>query len=142
MRTLTQGVSLSDSQRKTIGYKRITAQSVQANATVSKLFLRICKIFEAVTITDTISHLRNYFRGIKDNAKIESEVKAGHLQFRKISDTAQVVGSVFRGLLLFVRIVTGAFVRDYLLSRFLKAREELKLKSVISREIKLESRIN
>jgi len=45
-------------------------------------------------------------------------------------------------LLLFVRIITGLFVRDYILKRFLIAREELVLKSCITREIILESKIN
>jgi hypothetical protein len=141
VRTLTQGVSLSDSQRKNTGYKRITTQTVNANATASKMFLRFCKVFDEVGITDTISHLKNFIRGIVDITRIESEAKGGHLQFRKISDTVQVMGLVFRGLLLFIRIVTGAFVRDYLLSRFLKAREELVLKSAICREVELESKI-
>jgi len=46
-----------------------------------------------------------------------------------------------RGLTIAVRIITGLFVRDYLLGRFLKARQELILKSAISREIELDSRI-
>jgi hypothetical protein len=141
-RTLTQGVSSSDSQRKTIGYKRIPAQTVNVSATASSLFLFICKIIDEVVLTDTIRHLRNFIRWIKDNAKIKSEVKAGHLQLIKIGDTVKIVGSVFRGLLLFVRIVTGAFVRDYLLGRFLKARSELEIKSAITREIIIESKIH
>jgi hypothetical protein len=85
--------------------------------------------------------LRTFIRGLVDVAGVESEVKAGWVQLRKITDTVQAAGLVFRGLLLFVRIATGAFVRDYLLSRFLKAKSEITLKSCVTKEITLESKI-
>jgi hypothetical protein len=72
---------------------------------------------------------------------IDSEAKTGRTYILKLSDNVQVTGRVFRGLLLFVRIVTGVFVRDYLLGRFLKAKQEIVLKSPVCREIILESKI-
>jgi hypothetical protein len=48
---------------------------------------------------------------------------------------------VFRGLLLFVKIVSKVIFRDYLLGRSLKAREELVLKSAVCRELVLDSKI-
>ncbi len=63
-------------------------------------------------------------------------------EYRRASaETIQAGGSVFRGLLLFIRVVTGVFIRDYLLRRFLKAREELRLKSCICGEVILNSKI-
>jgi hypothetical protein len=105
------------------------------------LLIKIRRIQEGINVTDTMCHLKTFIRGLIDIAGVESEAKAGWVQFRKISDTVQAAGIVFRGLLLFVRIVTVAFVRDYLLSRFLKAGQELVLKSAICREIVLESKI-
>jgi hypothetical protein len=58
-----------------------------------------------------------------------------------LSDSVYVSGTATRHLILFVRIVTGAFIRDYLINRFLKARSELELKSEITREIFLESKL-
>jgi hypothetical protein len=161
LRTLTQGVSLSDSKELSVGHKRIATQTVQANATPTRLLtiikriqetlqgfdfnsfllVKIRKIQEGVNLTDTIYHLRTFIRGLVDVAGIESNVKQGWVHIRKLADTVQAAGLVFRGLLLFVRIVTGAFVRDYLLGRFHKARSEITLKSCVVREITIESKI-
>jgi hypothetical protein len=99
------------------------------------------------TVTDyaVISHYKRHWgafiRGLSVNAGTIAETshKAEYHRFQ--ADTVQAAGAVFRGLLLFVRIVSRIFVRDYILGRFLKAREELVLKSVICREIELESKI-
>jgi hypothetical protein len=60
---------------------------------------------------------------------------------RKTEDLVQVKGNVLRRLFLFIKILTTTFVRDILFGRFLKARQELLLKSYVSREIVLESKI-
>jgi hypothetical protein len=104
-------------------------------------FLIYRNIHEALNTTDTLYHLRNIVRGLADNVGFESEAKTGFLHFRKISETVQAITSVFRGMVFFARIVTGVFVRDYLLGRFLKSKTELALKSCVCREITLESRI-
>jgi hypothetical protein len=162
VRTLTQGVTLTDGRKLKADYKRATAQTVQANGT-SKGLLTICRkiietvrgkdnnsisvlfvrsLHETAKVTDTLRHWGAYYRGLLDITEAESEVKTGWTLLVKIADTVQAAGLVFRGLILCVRIVTGVFVRDYLLGRFLKAREELILKSPISREIVLDSRID
>jgi hypothetical protein len=99
------------------------------------------KIQERIYLTDTIQHLKALIRGLKDNLSVGSEVKKGWVHFRKLGDTVQAAGTVFRGLFLFVRIVTGAFVRDYFFNRFLKAKQELPIKSKIVRDILQDSRI-
>jgi len=161
-RTITQGVTLSDNWIMTGEYKRTTAQTVQTVAIVNSLQIKIRKILEAVKslddclfpvlfvrnnhetvkTPDIVSHMGTFFRGIFENAFIDSEAKGGWVYFTKIRDTVRVAGTVLRGLILLVRIVTGAFVRDYLLRRFLRARTELTLKSCVVREICLESKIN
>jgi hypothetical protein len=161
IRTLMQGVNLSDSRILTANYKRVTQQGVQANTVINR-FQSICRKFqeavqgleissspvlfhrsinETTTITETISHLTALFRGLADNAGIESGAKLGGVFSLKLIDSVQAAGSVFRGLILSIRIVTGLYVRDYLLNRFLKARSELDLKSCIIKEITLDSRI-
>jgi hypothetical protein len=62
--------------------------------------------------------------------------------YRKESNTVRAEGSLFRHLLIFVRILTASVVRDFILRRFLVAREELVLKSCITIDLKLESKIN
>jgi hypothetical protein len=104
-------------------------------------YLHIRNIHEAINTTDNLYHLRTIILGLADNVGFESEAKTGFFHFRAIIETAHVISSVFRGMVFFARIVTGVFVRDYLLGRFLKSKAELSIKSCVCREITLESRI-
>jgi hypothetical protein len=47
-----------------------------------------------------------------------------------------------RHLLVFIRLVAGAFIRDYIIGRFLKSREEIVIKSPVCRELALDSRLH
>jgi hypothetical protein len=109
------------------------------NKTISLFYLRIAAD-EAVALEKT-SHLGSFVRGlmIMAGSTAESTHEANYHRFN--AETVQAEGSVFRGLLLFVRIVTQVFIRDYLLGRFLKARQEIILKSCVCRELVLESKI-
>jgi hypothetical protein len=102
----------------------------------------IRSVFETKTITDTINQCKEYFRGLYDEAGMISEMTRQGQFYRKESDTVQAEGSVFRHLLIFVKIMTVSVVRDFVLRRFLIAREELVLKSCITRDLILESKIN
>jgi hypothetical protein len=161
VRTLTQGVTFADTNILKMEYIRTATQTVQTNDITNGLLIICRKILETIhglenisfyllfvrlvhetsKITDTLHYFRIFFRGLTDIAHIESEAKSGWALFTKIVDTVRASGTVLRGLIFFVRIVTSFFVRDYLLGRFLKSREELFLKSVICREITLDSRI-
>ena len=103
-------------------------------------------IFRTVTETaaafHNVRHWGSYLRGLRLNAGSVDDASTMGTYYRKQKETVQPAGTVFRGLLLSVRIVTGLFVRDFLLRRFLVARAQLVLKSCISREITLESRMN
>jgi hypothetical protein len=96
---------------------------------------------ETSTVIETMRKAGEFFRDVKEKADIESEVKAGWVFFTRLTDTAQVTTNVIRGLILCVRIMTTALVRDFVLRRFLKARSELEIKSCVTREIILESKI-
>ena len=161
VRTLTQGVSITDSKVIKTDFKRNMTEKVQANTTIKKLqtFYRgLCEavhgldkfsspvlfyrtVQENITIKEFFLHTTVFLRGLFDNAEIESEVKTGRTYLLTLNETVQATGFVFRGLLLFVSITTRLFVRDYVLSRFLKARQEIVLKSCICREITMESKI-
>jgi hypothetical protein len=106
----------------------------------SVLFLR--SVADSVNVSLHNRHFGAFFRGLRVFAgnMAETRHKAEYYRFQK--DTVQASGAALRSLLLFVRIITKVFIRDYLLGRFLKAREEFKLKSVICREIILDSKID
>jgi hypothetical protein len=161
VRTLTQGVQLTDSRKLTAEYKRSLTEKVQANSlparllsvfrnikeaiqgfdrfSASVLFLREMK--DKIAINQEIEQTNIFIRGLSDIAEIESKARVGFVLTRKIADTLHASGIAGRGLLLFLRIATQVFIRDYLLSRFLKARSELELKSCIQHEIVLDSKI-
>jgi hypothetical protein len=221
VRTLTQGVKLSDGRKITASYKRDVKQTVRTN-TVTKSFetiIRRCvmlvqstmklnrlptfyrNVIEHIKINSINSHVQSFVRNCSDMIEIhfnlnriqgflktvfenvkssdsilfpvlfirsvndetviyESTIKTAeyikllemkadavdgvfHIAdyHREQKDEVQAEGLLFRSVLFFVKIITGTFIRDYILSRFLKAREELKLKSPIVREITLDSKI-
>ena len=162
IRTLTQGVTLSDSRKLTANYKRSLTQTADVDSFLgrnSSLFKKIQEavqgldnnstlclfsraLQENVTITELYRHYGAFFRGLLENVEVESRTKGGFAFFTYIVDTVHAAGVGFRGLVLVVRIVTGVFVRDYLISHFLKAKSELILKSLVCREIVLESKIH
>jgi hypothetical protein len=61
--------------------------------------------------------------------------------YRTVQDTAVGMGVVFRHLFIVLRLVTVSLVRDYLISRFLRSREKLVIKSSVVQELILESRV-
>jgi hypothetical protein len=162
VRTLTQGVSLTDSLKLTGEYKRGIEQLVQAKDIPTGLLTLCRNIIEAVkgidqisfsvflirsmkeslTISDYLGQLKSLFRRLIDKAYSIDEVKGGWVINRFIADTAIVAGAVFRGLLIFVKILTTSLVRDFILRQFLVAREELFLKSCITRELTIDSKLN
>jgi len=110
------------------------------NQKSSVVFVR--SLSETLNVYGIVNHIGEFYRGLFDDIQVDGEVKSGRFFSTKIIDTVFTVGVVFRGLTLLVRIITKVVVRDYLLSRFLKAREELILKSCITRALTIDSRIN
>jgi hypothetical protein len=162
IRTLTQGVRLTDSPKLKAAYQRniqhtagvhsllngfaALYRSIQEtiqgidNQISSVVFVR--SLSETLNVYGIVNHIGEFYRGLFDDIQVDGEVKSGRFFAAKIIDTVHTVGVVFRGLTLLVRIITKVVVRDYLLSRFLKAREELILKSCITRVLTIDSRIN
>jgi len=99
-------------------------------------------ITDTTAMTQTNQGIRGFIREVKSSMEITDSIKHGAGFYRYPTDTVNVESSLFRKLDVFVRIVTQLFVRDLLLGRFLRAKSEIILKSCITREITLESRIN
>jgi len=153
-------VTMANSESRSITRK--CADNVNANSQTNRKFSAIRKVQDSlnstdtqdvsmiyvrsltdnVQITQTFRHWGAFIRGLRVNAESIAETSHKAEYHRFISDTALAVGTVFRGLLLYVRIVSKIFVRDYLLQRFLKAKEDFILKSPICREIILDSKID
>ena len=109
------------------------------NKSVSLVYVR--SVTDETIVNDKSSHLGSFIRSLFITADSTAETTHGAIYHRFHADAVQADGSVFRGLLLFVKIISQVFIRDYLLSRFLKSRQEIVLKSCVCKELKLESKI-
>jgi hypothetical protein len=84
----------------------------------------------------------DYVRGLLAEAGAVAETGRRGDYRRNQADTANSLAVSLRHLLVFVRLATVSFVRDYIIGRFLKSKEELIIKSPVCREIELDSRMN
>jgi hypothetical protein len=96
---------------------------------------------QGINLSDTGKLTADYKRSTKETVQAKTTVSKFKILCSYIQDTVQAADSVFRNLLLTTRIVTQVFIRDYLLARFLKSRQEIVLKSCVCREIILDSKI-
>jgi hypothetical protein len=99
------------------------------------------KISDTADVPTDIPHKGTYRRGLPDVLANSGEAgrAAEYLRFER--EEGRVFGEAARSLGVFIRLLTAGLIRDYVIRRFLKAREELVLKSPVCREIVLESRI-
>jgi hypothetical protein len=110
------------------------------NQAFSVLFVR--SLPDTAIISDKNRHIGSFIRcplAVSENTA-ETLHKAEYHRFN--ADRVQAKSSVLRNLFLYVRIITKVFVRDYILGRFLKARQDLVLKSAICRELTLDSKLS
>jgi hypothetical protein len=131
---------LDDVKRNQI-FNRLLTNIVNGidNNNYSIVFVRT--VNDTKNLTDRFLQIRNYIRFLYVEAGSNTETAKWGNSYRAVNDTVQVEGSAFRHLLIFIKLVSTSFVRDFVLRRFLIARKELILKSYVSREIILESKI-
>ncbi|MDR2785866.1 MAG: hypothetical protein LBB83_08135 [Treponema sp.] len=94
------------------------------------------------TIGDDTGCAADYLRGLFIEAGSIAETTHRAEYHRKQQDTAYSEAASLRHLFIFIRLVTAALIRDFLLRRFLKSNEELVLKSPVCREIILDSTLH
>ncbi|MFP3041636.1 hypothetical protein LQZ19_07400 [Treponema primitia] len=124
------------------GFFRSVAVVLKTSDMNSVVITLTRNIAEWVSAFDTAGRLGDYFRGLLIDAENIAETGHTSAYYRRQEDTAYTEGYPLRHLFIFIRLLSGSFVRDFILKRFLKSNEELSLKSVVCREIVLESRIH
>jgi hypothetical protein len=124
------------------GFYRKAQEGVKGidNYSFPVLFMR--SLPETAAATDIAGHWGAYIRGLRVEAASMAETRHSGEYYRKKIETVGAEGAVLRHLGIFIRLVTVSLVRDFLIGRFLKAREEIVLKSPVTREIVLESKIH
>ena len=140
-RTLTQGVDLSDNKKFNAEYKRTSSQTIQLNDTRNMKADYKKDIIEINRITDTFYQIRNYLRCLKIETVIIAETERSGNFFRTHSDTVNVEGFSFRHLIIFIKLFSTSFVRDFILKRFLVSKEQIELKSLITKYLNIESKL-
>jgi hypothetical protein len=106
--------ALSDTGRIHNAFRKAAdGLSLLEEQSFSVLFVR--SVSDAALPSDKMRHLGAFIRGLLSVAG--SGAETSHIaEYRRFhAETVQARGSVFRGLLLFVHIVTKVFFRDYLL---------------------------
>jgi len=109
---------------------------------ISNPVLFIRTVEDEQSPTDIFGQAKDYIRFLYDKAGNIVKMERQGEFYRIENDNISTFDLTFRHFFIFIKILTTSLVRDFILRRFLIAREELVLKSCITREIKLESKIN
>jgi hypothetical protein len=141
IRTLTQGVNINESRNLTADYKKTINLLVHGNTVFDGYVTFIRQCWSNVTNSTIVDKSVGILRTIQQQIDVLGEINKGREFITKIIEAVNVEGIAIKSLLLFVRIVSPVYFRDYLLRRFLVAREELKLKSCLTRDLVLDSKI-
>jgi hypothetical protein len=104
-------------------------------------FVFIRKIIDTISSLDNAGHIGDYIRGLVEQAANIAEAKRTLTIIVTQTDDISVHCSLLRRLSIFIKIVTSSFIRDYVIRRFLIARDEIIIKSAIKRELELDSKI-
>jgi hypothetical protein len=141
-RNCTETVQAGSETKRFQGFYRKAQENVRGTDTAFFPVLFMRSLPETVELRDSKTQWAAYIRGLRIEAASRAETRHGGEYYRRQADTVQAAGMPFRSLLIFVRLLTTAFVRDFLLRRFLKSNEELVLKSPVCRELILDSTIH
>jgi hypothetical protein len=141
-RKCTENAVVHSETKRTLAIFRKIQDSLNGIDTQNFSVLFVRSVPDTATASDKNRHSASFIRCLLAVSETTAETSHESIYHRKHSDTAHAKGTVLRNLFLFIRIATKVFIRDYLLGRFLKARKELVLKSIICREITLESKLS
>jgi hypothetical protein len=130
-----------DSASRERGFIRTVLAMVSTGDYAEKVSAWFRTIQEQAATLGEAGRLGDYLRGLYSEAGSMEETKHEGEYYRTVQDTAGSMGVSLRRLFIFLRLATLSLVRDYLISRFLRSREELVIKSAVARELILESRV-
>jgi hypothetical protein len=91
---------------------------------------------------DATGHVADYLRGLFVEAGSLAGTSHKADYHRRQQDTAHSEAVPLRQLFVFIRLLTGAYIRDYIIGRLLKSKEEAVIKSPVCREIVLDSTLH
>jgi hypothetical protein len=115
--------------------------SLMGMDTQSFSVLMIRSVPDKVAVTQRTSRWGSFFRGLMATAANTSGTSHKTDFCRTHADTVKAEDSVIRKLFICIKLISKAVVKDLIINRFLKAKQEMVIKSCVTREIVLDSRI-
>jgi hypothetical protein len=103
---------------------------------------RMRLIQDTEAASDEMGDTADYLRGLFEEAGNIAETTHRGEYYRKQQDTAYSETVSLRQLFVFIRLLTGAYIRDYIIGWFLKSKEEMVIKSPVCRDITIESTLH
>jgi len=135
-------ISNTDIANRSHGFIKTITENILSfdNFDFSVLILRT--IQDTQNTTDIFQQVRDYIRCLKIETAIITETERSGDFYRMQNDLVDVDGFSFRHLLIFIKLFSASFVRDVLLKRFLVSKEQIEMKSLITKDLRIESKIN
>jgi hypothetical protein len=141
-RGITDNAGIGSIMGGMITFFRVLFGSAGSGDSTGKFITRMRVIQDMETVVDETGHTADYLRGLFIEAGSIAETTHRAEYHRKQQDTAHSEAVPLRHLFIFIRLLTGAYIRDYIIGRFLKSKEELVIKSPVCREITFESTLH
>jgi hypothetical protein len=141
-RSVTDTVKNSSVMGGVVSFFRTLSGYAGSGDSTGSFITRMRAIEDRGTVGDDTGHTANYLWGLFTEAGTIAETKHKAEYHRKQQDTAYSEAVPLRHLFIFIRLLTGAYIRDFIIGRFLKSREEVIIKSPVCRELTLDSRLH
>ena len=141
-RNIVETKNITETIARYRGFTSIIIDNLFSTDDMKSNVLIIRTIKNTQIVSDVFTKINEYFCKLYEEAGIIEQIKKNGKFYRTESDTANADGSVFRKISIFIKLVSTCFIRDFLLKRYLIAREEIVLKSKVTLELTVESKIN
>jgi hypothetical protein len=141
-RDIADHAETGDSTARQRGFIRTLFAGVSAADYAGKVLTLFRIVREEAAAFEEAGHLGDYLRGIYTEEGSMAETRHEGDYHRRVEDTAHNEGVSLRHVFICIRLLTGAYIRDYIIGRFLRSKEELVIKSPVCREITLDSTLH
>jgi hypothetical protein len=141
-RSVTDSTAAGSAMGGMVLFFRTLSGHAGSGDSTGRFITRMRIIEDRGTIGDDTGHTANYLRGLFVEAGSIAETKHRAEYHRRQQDTAGSEAVPLRHLFIFIRLLTGAYIRDFIIGRFLKSREEVIIKSPVCRELILDSKVH
>jgi hypothetical protein len=138
-REITDNAGISSVMGGMVLFFRTLFSFAGSGDSTNSFITRMRVIQDTGTVGDNTGHTADYLRGLFVEAGNMAETTHRGEYHRKQQDTAYSEAVPLRHLFIFIRLLTGAYIRDYIIGRFLKSKEEVVIKSPVCREVTLDS---